>query len=116
MTKPNIYKEALEGMVSQFSYRGTRGKRLHLNTGGLSALEYAFKVLGWDDPHFVDTENSCNIAGCYGWAVSGLNWGDLYLNLCSEHTQEAFKKLERPTVKRWALRREAKRDANGVLP
>ena len=50
-------EEALEGMVDQFAYRRVsrwgRGKRLAFNTGGLSALEWAFDALGWDDPHYI---------------------------------------------------------------
>lgn len=44
-----IEREALEGMVYQFAYWSDSAGGF--TTGGLSALEYAFEVLGWDDPH-----------------------------------------------------------------
>jgi len=41
-------RDALEDMCHQFGYEvGQTG----ITTGGLSALEHAFDVLGWDDPH-----------------------------------------------------------------
>lgn len=46
------YKEALEDMVNQFAYKfDGKGKTPpSIGTGGLSALEYAFWALGWEDP------------------------------------------------------------------
>lgn len=40
--------DALIGMVQQFAFRTDKGA---LWTGGLSALEEAFEVLDWEDPH-----------------------------------------------------------------
>ncbi len=48
------WKDALEDMVEQFAYSGTDHGKPCLSTGGLSALEHAFGVLGWDDPHVVE--------------------------------------------------------------
>ena len=48
------YKEALEDMAWQFGYRGTKDGKEVIHTGGLSALETAFFVLGWDDPHIIN--------------------------------------------------------------
>jgi hypothetical protein len=45
-------REALEDMVGQFAYE--TGRLGEITTGGLSALEHAFSVLGWDDPHVLD--------------------------------------------------------------
>lgn len=42
-------REALEAMVHQFAYWDDKAGGY--TTGGLSALEDAFEVLGWDDPH-----------------------------------------------------------------
>jgi hypothetical protein len=42
------YKEPLVNLVRQYALRNRHG---HLWTGGMSALEYAYEALGWDDPH-----------------------------------------------------------------
>jgi hypothetical protein len=62
-------REALEGMVDQFAYRirSKEGGRAFWS-GGLSALEQAFHVLGWADPHEV-SDGACEIAGCHDWAT-----------------------------------------------
>jgi len=65
MTDTSLH-EALEDMVFQFAYRSMRGKQRILHAGGLSALEHAFRVLGWTDPHVV-LDNACEIAGCDQW-------------------------------------------------
>lgn len=68
MPTENDLREALEDMLFQFGYRGVKdGKRI-LHTGGLSALEHAFGVLGWEDPHVVTDDSGCEIAGCHDWA------------------------------------------------
>ena len=60
------YREALEDMCFQFAYRGMQGEQRILHAGGLSALEYAFRTLGWENPHVV-LDNACEIAGCEQW-------------------------------------------------
>ena len=81
--------EALEGMVRQFAYYSNGAYR----TGGLSALEDAFDVLGWDDPH-EDLSNACDEPGCRdeatcGWPTrpggTGPNGG--YRRTCGKHWQ-----------------------------
>jgi hypothetical protein len=108
----NKYKEELESMVWQFAYRSLKGNRLVLTTGGLSALEGAFEVLGWDDPHYVEPDImiTCNIVGCHDWTVSGLTWDGLYLRLCSKHTAEQFAGKPCPPVKKAVIKKESKRD------
>lgn len=44
-------RDALEGMCSQFAHDYERDGRRYLGTMGLSNLEDAFALLGWDDPH-----------------------------------------------------------------
>lgn len=68
MTDNERLRDALEDMVWQFAHRGNNKRRRWLTTGGLSALEYAFDVLGWDDPHYT-TEGACEIKGCANWAT-----------------------------------------------
>jgi hypothetical protein len=64
----NPIRDALESMVWQFAHRGTIKGKTALSTGGLSALEEAFQVLGWSDPHFTDA-GRCEIDGCSEWAT-----------------------------------------------
>jgi hypothetical protein len=47
-------RDALEDMVDQFAYRWEQDGKTTFTTGGLSALENAFMVLGLDDPHTID--------------------------------------------------------------
>ena len=113
------YKEALEEMVWQFGYRGTKNNQPIIWTGGLSALESAFEALGWDDPHYLpDAEGyCCEIEGCVEPDTSGTRWGGLYLRLCREHSKDSFDGKPCPKVKQWAIDREAKRDkVTGYLP
>lgn len=62
------FRDALEDMVYQFAYRSGDNNRRWFTTGGLSALEHAFAVLGWDDPHYME-DGACEIAGCEQWAT-----------------------------------------------
>jgi hypothetical protein len=80
---PAFALEALENMAWQFAYynAGT------LTTGGLSALEEAFEVLGWDDPHPAPgrlcDEPDCTNEGTCGWpSPTG------YRQTCFGHTEE----------------------------
>ncbi|HEY6568592.1 MAG TPA: hypothetical protein VI341_13835 [Actinomycetota bacterium] len=83
-------REALESMALQFGYwsDGVGG----IGTGGLSALEEAFDVLGWDDPHPLP-ERRCDEPGCMqdgtmGWPTrpggTGPNGG--YRRTCWGHS------------------------------
>lgn len=107
-------KDALESMVWQFGYRGVKNGKPIIWTGGLSALEEAFEVLGWEDPHYLpDAEGyCCEIKGCVEPDTCGTHWGDspLYLRLCSKHYRDSYSGKDCPEVKEWAIKREATRD------
>ena len=62
------YKEALLNMVYQFADNCKKDGLPAYGTAGLSALENAFDVLGWDDPHPCP-ENKCDL--CNEWATCG---------------------------------------------
>lgn len=88
-------REALEGMVHQFAYwHDTVGG---LSTGGLSALEEAFEVLGWEDPHPVEASrcvwpSGCTKRGSMGTpvAVDDPDYGgQRYVWTCWDHSPEA---------------------------
>ena len=53
-------REALEVMVYQFAYDTVKDGQPALMTGGLSALEDAFDVLGWDDPYIIPDPVWCD--------------------------------------------------------
>lgn len=80
-------RDCIEDLVDQFGYQGVKDGRRCLHTGGLSALEHAFDVLGWDDPHFV-TDGGCEHPGCVEWATCGTPTPDGYKRLCSKHFDE----------------------------
>lgn len=89
----SIYKLALEDMAYQFAYRanGTDERPATMFTGGLSALEHAFNVLGWGNvKEAPDAE--CAVIGCHRWATCGTPKGTKngqYLSCCGNHMAEA---------------------------
>jgi len=56
--------DCIESMARQFAYQDVVDNKACLTTGGLSALERAFGVLGWGDPHPVP-EDECQHPGCH---------------------------------------------------
>lgn len=82
--------EALESMVWQFAFKTTKNDRPALCTGGLSALEEAFAVLGWNDPHVCPAfdEAGCDKEGCNEWATCGQPTPDGYKHFCGRHMDE----------------------------
>lgn len=94
-------QSALESMVWQFAYHGlSHGRKSRrISTGGMSALEEAFYVLGWPDPMTVlrkgnaDT-SACFVKGCAGWVEASGPWitdCEYYVCLCSEHFEAAHR-------------------------
>jgi len=115
------YKEALEEMVWQFAYRSVgKGNKSILRTGGVSALESAFSVLGWDDPKIIEDFDGgiCDVKGCAEWVVTqGGMWAETgYWCLCDKHSSAAFKGKPQPEMKQRAIDREASRGEDGCLP
>lgn len=76
---------AVESLVRQFAHTVVRDGVPCYWTGGLSALEYAFEVLGWDDPHPCP-ENQCQAGqpGCEGFATCGTPTPNGYQRVCGE--------------------------------
>ena len=108
------YREALESMVWQFALRDIKNGKSILWSGCQSALEYAFEVLGWDDPKIIDDIDGsiCDVEGCPGWVVAqGGMWADTgYWCLCDKHSSASREGKPQPRMKQRALDREAKRD------
>lgn len=80
-------REALESMVYQFAYWSDGDPPGHI-TGGLSALEEAFAVLGWDEPHPAPFQQ-CDEPGCRKQGTSGTPTLDGYRRTCHEHYPKA---------------------------
>lgn len=114
-------RDALESMVWQFGYRGVKNNKPIIWTGGLSALDEAFEVLGWEDPHYLPEKGcTCEVEGCMEPDTCGTHWekgDDLYLRLCSKHYQDTYSGKSRPPIKQYAIEWESKRDpTTGILP
>lgn len=77
-------KEFAEDVVYQFGYYCQNGGRLHITHGGLSTLEHAFDILGWENPHPVP-ECECQIEGCHEHATCGTPTADGYKRMCGKH-------------------------------
>jgi hypothetical protein len=73
---------ALEDMCYQFG--GWHDKKGGLMTNGLSVLEYAFGVLGWNEPHPVPAME-CDEPGCHKQRSCGWPSKTGYRNTCGEH-------------------------------
>lgn len=83
-------REFAEDVIRQFGYWA--GKPVGgFTAGGLSTLEWAFEIVGWDDPH-PDEYARCDEPGCFeqancGWPTrpggTGLNGG--YRRTCGLH-------------------------------
>jgi len=83
-TEVERLREALVDMVNQFAYP-TRGPKI--STGGLSALEDAFEVLGWEDPH-PTPERKCDEPGCDEHSTCGWPSPGGYRRTCFEHGKD----------------------------
>ena len=78
-------ESALEDMCYQFAYDTNEGE---IYTGGLSALEYAFMILDWTDPHPLPKGMLCSEPKCKKRATCGIPTTDGYKHLCGEHYQK----------------------------
>lgn len=83
--EPEEIKSFVEDVVSQFAYRikSIDGHAAY-SSGGLSTMETAFAILGWDEPHLCP-ECECEATGCHEWATCGTPTKDGYKRLCGKH-------------------------------
>lgn len=82
--EPEEIKEFAEDVIRQFAYHGQVNGRCAYTAGGLSTLEWAFQICGWDDPHPCP-ECECEVKNCHEWATGGRPTPDGYKWLCSRH-------------------------------
>lgn len=80
-------REFAADVAYQFGYYGQYNGRLHIGNGGLSTLEWAFDILGWENPHPVP-ECECEIEGCHEHATCGATTADGYKRMCGRHMRE----------------------------
>lgn len=114
-------RDAVEGLCWQFGHRTVIDGKPCLHSGCLSDMEYAFRLMGWDDPHFYSEAEQyqlcCEIDGCFESSSCGVHWGNEkpYLRLCSNHFLESLKGTPMPPLKAHAIERESHRGEDGIL-
>lgn len=74
-------RECILDLLNQFAY-DTEGPAL--TTGGLSALEHAFGVVGWEDPHPIPNQR-CDEPLCRRRADCGTPTKTGYRRTCGQH-------------------------------
>lgn len=85
--EPEEIKGFAEDVAYQFGYYFPIKDMLYISTGGLSTLERAFDILGWNDPHPVP-ECECEVPGCHEHATCGTPTKDGYKRVCGKHFVE----------------------------
>lgn len=85
--EPEEIKGFSEDVAYQFGYYFPIKDILYISTGGLSTLEWAFRILGWNDPHPVP-ECECEVPGCHEHANCGTPTKDGYKRVCGKHFAE----------------------------
>ena len=85
--EPEGIKGFAEDVAYQFGYYFPIKDILYISTGGLSTLEWAFRILGWNDPHPVP-ECECEFPGCHEYANCGTLTKDGYKRVCGKHFAE----------------------------
>ena len=87
---PEEIKGFAEDVAYQFGYYFPIKDILYISTGGFSTLEWAFRILGWNDPHPVP-ECECEVPGCHEYANCGTPTKDGYKGLCGKHFAELYR-------------------------
>ena len=88
--EPEEIKGFAEDVAYQFGYYFPIKDILYISTGGLSTLERAFWILGWNDPHPVP-ECECEFPGCHKHATCGTPTKDGYKRVCGKHFAELYR-------------------------
>ena len=88
--EPEEIKGFAEDVAYQFGYYFPIKDMLYISTGGLSTLERAFDILGWNDPHHVP-ECECEFPGCHEHATCGTPTKDGYKRVCGKHFAELYR-------------------------
>lgn len=86
-------KEFAQDVAYQFGCYCEGGEQLCLSHMGLSTLEWAFDILGWENFHPIP-ECECEIDGCHRHATCGTPTADGYKRLCGGHFREVTKMVD----------------------
>ena len=95
---PEEIKGFAEDVAYQFGYYFPIKDILYISTGGFSTLEWAFRILGWNDPHPVP-ECECEFPGCHEHATCGTPTKDGYKRVCGKHFAELHRGEAEATMK-----------------
>ena len=101
--EPEEIKGFAEDVAYHFGYYFPIKDILYISTGGLSTLEWTFRILGWNDPHPVP-ECECEFPGCHEHATCGTPTKDGYKRVCGKH----FAELTREEAEAALTQRERK--------
>ena len=85
--EPYEIKGFAEDVAYQFGYYFPIKDILYISTGWLYTLEWAFRILGWNEPHPVP-ECECEVPGCHEHATCGTPTKDGYKRVCGKHFVE----------------------------
>ena len=96
--EPEEIKGFAEDVAYQFGYYFPIKDMLYISTGGLSTLERAFDILGWNDPHPVP-ECECEFPGCHEHATCGTPTKDGYKRVCGKHFAELYREEAEAALK-----------------
>ena len=96
--EPEEIKGFAEDVAYQFGYYFPIKDILYISTGGLSTLEWAFRILGWNDPHPVP-ECECEVPGCHEHATCGTPTKYGYKRVCGKHFVELYRDEAEATLK-----------------
>ena len=107
--EPEEIKGFAEDVAYQFGYYFPIKDILYLSTGGFSTLEWAFRILGWNDPHPVP-ECECEVPGCHEHANCGAPTKDGYKRLCGKHFAELAREEAEAALKGGEDHRENRPD------
>lgn len=76
--------ECIEGLAYQYGMQMDGIGIPLLSSGAISAMEYAFEVLGWPDPKPMK-ESECDYPDCHQWANCGTPTKNGYKMCCYKH-------------------------------
>lgn len=107
--EPEEIKGFAEDVAYQFGYYFPIKDILYISTGGLSTLERAFRILGWNDPHPVP-ECECEFPGCHKHATCGTPTKDGYKRVCGKHFAELTREEAEAALKGGEDHRENRPD------
>ncbi len=82
-------EDCLIDMCYQFAHKGISDGKACLSSMGLSTLEDAFIVLGWNDPNFdIPEECLCEVKECQRWMKGWVSDEVGHYRVCDVHEKD----------------------------